>query len=119
MRTAAVYQRDMFTRRYRKIPAVAPSELQFQISLVEQCRWRLRDDVLMFHCPNGEHRDKRTAAKLKAMGVLPGVADLIFMWPEWLISAGQGLQQTCILFLELKAHGRKPSAAQMGFYKLV
>ena len=40
----------------------------------------LRPDVIMRHVPNGEHRDPRTAAKLKAMGVLPGSADLEFHW---------------------------------------
>lgn len=42
--------------------------------------WKLitaykRRDVLAWHTPNGEKRDKRTAARLKAMGVIPGVAD--------------------------------------------
>lgn len=31
----------------------------------------------MFHCPNGGKRDKATAAKLKMMGVKPGVPDII------------------------------------------
>ena len=36
-------------------------------------------DVLAFHVPNGEKRDRRTAEKLKRMGVLPGVYDwLVF-----------------------------------------
>jgi VRR-NUC domain len=34
-----------------------------------------------FHCPNGEIRSKRDASKLKAMGVLPGVPDLILFPP--------------------------------------
>lgn len=44
--------------------------------------WKLicaykRRDVLAFHVPNGEKRDPRTAAKLQAMGVRPGVSDLV------------------------------------------
>ena len=35
------------------------------------CLW------LMYHVPNGEKRDKATAAKLKRMGVKPGVCDIV------------------------------------------
>jgi hypothetical protein len=46
--------------------------------------WKLicaykRRDVLAFHVPNGEKRDPRTAAKLQAMGVRPGVSDLLLV----------------------------------------
>ena len=34
---------------------------------------------LLFHVPNGGLRKGREAAKFKAMGVVPGVADLIFL----------------------------------------
>lgn len=52
---------------------------------------RLQHDIFMwtqekgyycFHCPNGEKRDKITAAKLKGMGVRAGVPDLIFIFPK-------------------------------------
>ncbi len=33
-----------------------------------------------FHIPNGEKRDKKTAAKLKKMGVKAGVPDLCILW---------------------------------------
>lgn len=36
----------------------------------------------LFAVPNGGHRDKVTAAKMKAEGVLPGVADLILLKPN-------------------------------------
>ena len=39
----------------------------------------LNEGVIMFHVPNGEKREPRTGARLKAMGVLPGVADLVFI----------------------------------------
>ena len=32
-------------------------------------------DAVMFHIPNGEKRDKRTAAKLKRMGVVAGAGE--------------------------------------------
>jgi hypothetical protein len=93
--TAVPAQRDLFTKRYRRIPALDPSETQIQVSLVARLKWQCRPGVTFFHCPNGEVRDKRVAAKLKAMGVLPGVADLLFFW-----AAADG--RPAGLFLELK-----------------
>jgi hypothetical protein len=111
--TAHPAQRDLFTKRYRRAPAPAfdPSELQIQISLIQRLRWQCRPGVVYFHCPNGELRAKHAAAKLKAMGVLPGVADLIFLWSESGRPAG--------LFLELKARGRGLTADQAAFGKAI
>jgi hypothetical protein len=100
-------QKDLFTKRFRKVPAPQPSELQIQISLIERLRLQCRKDVLFFHCPNGEIRDKAAAAKLKAMGVLPGVSDLQFIWNRH--------DQLFVLFLELKTKGRKLSNEQAVF----
>lgn len=55
----------------------ASSELSFHLQA-----WKLicaykRRDVLAFHVPNGEKRDRRTAARLQAMGVRPGVSDFL------------------------------------------
>lgn len=33
---------------------------------------------LLYHVPNGEYRDKITASKLKSMGVVSGVPDIVF-----------------------------------------
>lgn len=35
---------------------------------------------LLFHVPNGGKRNSREANKLKAMGVVPGIPDLLFLW---------------------------------------
>lgn len=35
---------------------------------------------LLFHAPNGGNRNAREGAKFKAMGVFPGVADLLFIF---------------------------------------
>jgi len=40
-------------------------------------------DVLIFHIPNGGFRDIKTATKLRAEGVVPGVPDLFI--PKWKI----------------------------------
>lgn len=74
-----------------------------QCQLVAILREYARPDVMWFHVPNGEKRDKRTAAKLWRMGVLAGVADLVFVTP-----AG-------IHFLELKAGKGRMSKDQERF----
>lgn len=104
-------QKDMFTKRWRQARELDPKESQIQIALIEHLKYRARPSVLYFHIPNGELRDKRAAAKLKAMGTLPGVADLVFMWPIPAIRSWQ-IQ---VLFLELKARSRKPAPEQLLF----
>ena len=99
---AKVYQAHLFNKR---IPA--PKEVSLHISLVSLLRWALRPDVIMRHVPNGEHRDPRTAAKLKAMGTLAGSADLEFFY-----KVASGLR---VLFLELKTAKGRLSIAQVDF----
>lgn len=104
-------QKDMWTKRYRRVKAPEPSEAQIHIAVAEHCRALIKPDVLWFHCPNGELRNKRTAAKLKAMGVLPGVGDLIFIRAApWSFDC---LPE--ILFLEIKRRGEKQSDSQLAF----
>ena len=105
-------QKDLLTGRYRLIPRKRELESSIQIRLVAQLRGNikkgipgiLRDDVIMFAIPNGEIRSPRTAAKLKAMGVLPGVLDLQFIW-----------EGPNVLFLELKRPGGVRTDAQHEF----
>jgi hypothetical protein len=107
-------QRDLLTQRWSKVRGKEPSELQIQIALVEHLGYRLRQDVVYFHVPNGEQRDKRTGAKLKAMGELPGVSDLVFVWFEYINQETKvGVLRN--LYLELKAKGRKLTVAQWLF----
>lgn len=56
-----------------------------------------------FHCPNGELRSKSTAAKLRQMGVRPGVADFI------LLCRGQSIA------VEIKTLTGVQSGYQIGF----
>jgi hypothetical protein len=97
-------QKNLFTKRYRQVVEPTRKEAALHIQLVSMLRLILRPDVIMRHYPAGEHRDPRTAAKLKAMGVLPGCADLEFFY-----------HGPRILFLELKRPGGKLSEAQVGF----
>jgi hypothetical protein len=39
-----------------------------------------RHEALFFHVPNGGYRPHGTAGRLKAEGVVPGVADIIIIW---------------------------------------
>src|SRR5262249_44124142 len=104
-------QRDLFTGRWRQVARPVAKEIELHIQLVSMLRWCLRPDVIFRHVPNGEHRDPRTAAKLKAMGVLPGSADLEFFWAD----AATRPPIFRALFLELKLPGRKPTEQQNGF----
>ena len=60
---------------------------------------------ILFAVPNGEKRDKKTAAKLVTLGVLAGVSDLICINP----ANGQAV------FLELKAESGTQSKLQKVF----
>ena len=60
----------------------------------------------LFHIPNGEKRDRITAAKLKAMGVRAGVPDLCLPVPR------KGYHG---LYIELKAGTSRPSKTQQGW----
>ncbi len=61
---------------------------------------------LLFHVPNGEKRDPITANKLKAMGVVAGIPDMIFLYRKR------------AYFFEFKADIRdKPSKAQVKIHK--
>ncbi len=85
-----------------------PREDQIHVTVAELIRLHVMPDVVWLHVPNGEDRHPAVAAKLKRMGVLPGVADLMFIIPR---------VGTC--FLELKRPGHKPSTAQLGFKEAV
>jgi hypothetical protein len=107
-------QRDLLTGRWCNVAAGREKEVtSLHIPLVAMLRWCVRPDVIWRHVPNGEHRDKRTAAKLKAMGVLPGSADLEFHWCDW--DDERKRKRRRVLHLELKIANRPQSEAQAGF----
>lgn len=90
--------------RPRKVPVQRAKEITLHKDVAKLLRTHCRSDWQWFHCPNGEARDARTAAKLKTMGVRAGVPDLCLVPPT-----GQ------IHFLELKRHGEALSDAQETF----
>jgi hypothetical protein len=80
------------------------TELELQKFTVALLKLNAADRVVWFAVPNGESRSARTGAKLKAMGVRPGVADLVIILPGGAAA-----------FLELKAPGGRPSQHQKVF----
>jgi len=76
-------------------------------AVIQYLAW-VKPRALYFHCPNGEARSKATGGRLKAMGTLPGVADLLFVCEDGRIK-----------FIELKAEGKYLSPAQKAFKETV
>jgi hypothetical protein len=111
MTTVPLRQRDLFTRKWRRLEQPQKEVWSLHIPLVTMLRWCLRPNVIFRHVPNGEHRDLRTAQKLKAMGVLPGSADLEFHWCE--MEDDRKVRR--MLHLELKVANRPQSDAQIEF----
>lgn len=92
-------QLELLKRRKRSKPFNAlppPTELQMHISIATRLRFQCKPGIVWWHCPNGELREDSHGAKLKAMGVRPGVSDLEFAFRH----------PTPNLYLELKARGR-------------
>lgn len=82
-------------------------------SLQQHCMTYLRmqyPKALAFHVPNGGSRNKIEAAKMKGMGVMPGVSDIIIMEPR----EYQGFKP-CGLIIELKAKGGTLKDTQASF----
>lgn len=64
--------------KHRKPPS--DEEHQLQCACVEWFRWKYPHlSHNLFAVPNGGRRDRVTGAKLKAEGVLAGVADLVLL----------------------------------------
>jgi hypothetical protein len=55
-----------------------PTEEQEQVAVA---RWLRRNRVLFTHPPNGMHRTKSAGARLKRLGVIAGVPDLLIFSP--------------------------------------
>lgn len=63
-----------------RVPATwgtPPTEDELQKMIVRALVNEMHKDVVLFHVPNGGRRGKVEAARFKALGVVPGVADLI------------------------------------------
>ena len=92
--------------RPRKAKAPSPKELALHLAVADVLRRFARPDWRWSHFPAGEHRDVRTAAKLKAMGVQRG-------WPDFVLFDPSGQLHA----LELKRVGEALSEDQESFQK--
>lgn len=88
-----------------------PSDEEHKIQCACVSWFRLKYPMLaanLFAVPNGGRRDATTGAKLKAEGVLAGVADLILLYPS------NGYHA---LLIEMKTSKGKQSEAQKAWQK--
>ncbi len=53
-----------------------------QKSIIQYLRIAAPNGLLYFHVPNGGKRSASEGARFKAMGVMAGVADLLFFWRD-------------------------------------
>lgn len=82
-------------------------EDHLQAKLLAELTFALLPDVHPYAIPNGGFRLKSEASRLKRTGVRSGIADLVFIAPEWKT-----------YWLELKdgtSSRAKPSDEQLGF----
>lgn len=84
--------------------APRPKESDLHKAVVSLLRKAAPHGVIFFHIPNGEKRSAITGARLKKLGVRPGVADLGFV-----MAGGRAA------FLELKRPGGRLSPDQRLF----
>jgi hypothetical protein len=90
--------------RTRRAPEFQPKEIETHIAVAGVLRRFARSDWRWGHYPAGEHRDVRTAAKLRAMGTQAGWPDLLLFDPEGRLHA-----------LELKRQGNHLTDEQKAF----
>ena len=81
--------------------ALMSSEDSIQRALVDRWRWLGAPGSILAHLPNGGFRNKATAGRMRAQGVLPGVPDLLI-----------GSPASGLAFMELKRRGGRLSPAQ-------
>jgi hypothetical protein len=115
--TVPLKQKNLFTGRWRTVKLPEPLEAQVQKAVVAHLQLRCRPDVVWWHTPNGGYRFKITAALLKALGVIPGVPDLIFICPQLVsvVSIAEVQTMSRVLGLELKTRKGKLTSHQNAF----
>jgi hypothetical protein len=94
-------------QRGRKPPPA--KEFATHCMIADTLRHSLEPGWIWFHPANGELRDDATGAKLKRLGVKPGVSDFILIAPN----GGR------VHALELKRKGNRPTEAQYAFLAAV
>lgn len=67
--------------RLRRARVPVPKEISLHMAVAKLLTDHCLPDWKFTHIPSGEHRDVRTASKLKAMGVKRGFPDFLFISP--------------------------------------
>jgi hypothetical protein len=73
--------RDLLGRPLPRRERDRNAEARRQAAIVEYVRW-VAPQLICFHVPNGGLRTKAEAARLKWVGVLAGVLDLVLLLPS-------------------------------------
>lgn len=92
-------------RKTKKPPIRERGYDGLHVAVADYFRAVLPPEVVWLHIPNGEKRDKATAALLERMGVLAGAPDFLLLYGETSHA------------LELKSGGGKLSPAQLEFMR--
>lgn len=83
-----------------------PTESQMQVAVIAWCRLQRNGLEQAIHIPNEGKRSPRRGAQLKREGMKPGVLDIFIPLAK---GGWHGM------WLELKSHGKKPTADQSRF----
>lgn len=93
-----------------------PTEHQEQVALFQRIALHPRTkNLAIFAIPNGGHRHKAVAAKMKAEGVKAGVPDIFVAEACYKIDAKDDAKSALVwhgLFIEMKRAGNKPTDEQ-------
>jgi len=92
-------------RRQKGERPPSPKEFNLHVALVSLIKRTINKHWIFFHPANGEKRDIVTASRLRAMGVMPGMPDLLFIGPG-----------PALFALELKRDGGRMSEAQIAVH---
>jgi hypothetical protein len=108
----------MTPRRAAKVDAIKRSEHDEQVALFQMAALheaRIPELRCLFAIPNGGHRHKAVAAKLKAEGVKAGVPDVCLPVPgDWSFYDGY---KSHALYIEMKVGKNKPTEKQTAWIK--
>jgi hypothetical protein len=96
------------SRRQRGVAPPPPLEFQMHCMVADTLKRWAAPNWVFTHFPAGERRDEITGARLKRMGVVPGI-------PDFLLFPPQHAPKPQTHFLELKRRGNKLTGAQAEF----
>lgn len=106
--TVAIIKRQTTAALHQLVAEDAREEERLQIAIIDLLEALALPGVAWWHTPNGGRRNPCEAAKLKRMGVRPGVPDLIISQPG-------GVTR----YLEVKSRRGRKSGEQTAFLTAV